>query len=123
MLHGLIKFEKPFLDFFTRCNSKTYYYLMVVAKLDIPMLVHSYDYAKRLQWVCEQRFDVKNAPIFCIQDYFDLERQLAGTKYRRKKFIVDDPIVYEYCRLPRELTVYQPEEVRDLALAYLADAI
>lgn len=122
-MYGLIEFPEPFLDFYTRCNSKTYYYLMVVAKLDIPMLVHRYDYAKRLIWECKKRFGVENAPIFCIHDYFDLERQLAGTKYCRKKFIIDDPIVYECCRLPRELTVYQPEEVRDLVLAYLADAI
>lgn len=123
MRYGLIKFEKPFLDFFTRCNSKTYYYLMIVAKLDIPMLVHRYDYAKHLIRECEKRFSVKNAPIFFIHGYGDYYRKLAGTKYWRKKFIVDDPIVYEYCRLPRELTVYQPEEVRDLVLAYLADAI
>jgi hypothetical protein len=123
MLHGLIEFEEPFLDFFTRCNSKTYYYLMVVAKLDIPMLVHRYDYAKRLIWECEKRFSVKNAPIFFIHDYDDYYRKLAGTEYRKKGFIVDDPIVYRYCRLPKEITIYQPEEVRDLVLACLAGAV
>ena len=119
----LIKFEETFLDFYTRGNSKTYYYLMVVAKLDIPMLVHSYDYVKQLQWECKKRFNVKNAPIFCIHNYDDYYRQLAGTKYRKKKFIVDDPIVYEYCQLPREIAVYSPDDARDLVLTYLADAI
>lgn len=123
MLHGLIEFEEPFLDFFTRCNSKTYYYLLVAVKLDIPVLVHSYDYAKRLIWECKNRFQVKNAPIFCIRDYDDYYRKLAGTEYRKKKFIVDDPIVYRYCQLPRGITIYQPKEVRDLVLACLAGAV
>ena len=120
-MRGLIKFDEPFLDFHTRCNSKTYYYLLVAVKMDIPLLVHSYRYKKDLLNECKDRFNVKHAPIFYIQNSHDYYRQIAGTKYRYKKFIIDDPCVFRYNRnLPDEIKTYNPDEVRDLVLTYLS---
>lgn len=117
-MYGLIEFDGPFLDFYTRCNSKTYYYLMVVAKYDIPVLVHSNVYAKRLIWECEDRFQIENAPIFSIKNQADYLRQIKGTKYRNQKFIIDDPIALEKDWYLEKY--YEPEEVRDLVLSCLS---
>lgn len=115
-----IPFDEPFLEYTTRCNSKTYYYLAVSVFFDIPLLVHSYQYKQNLLKEVRQRTGVESAPIFCIQNQYDYHRQIAGTKYRYKNFIVDDPCVFRYCQLPEEIGIYNPEEVRDLVLTYLA---
>ncbi len=94
---GLIKFDEPFLDFHTRCNSKTYYYLLISTQMDIPLLVHNYQYKKYLLSECKCRFNVKYAPIFYINDYY---KQIIGTKYKKMKFIIDDPIVFDVYSLP-----------------------
>ena len=119
-MHGLIEFKEPFLDFYTRGNSKTYYHLLIATKCDIPVLVHSNEYKNRLLSECRSRFKVTNAPIFCIENYSDYCRQFYGSKYRGRKFIVDDMCVFRYCHIPNEISAYQPEEVRDLVLTYLS---
>lgn len=121
-MNELIEFKEPFLDFYTRCNSKTYYHKMLAAKLDVPVLVHSHDYRSRLISECRHEYGSVVAPIFCIHNDEDYYRYLKGSKYRRKKFIVDDVIVFRRCHLPDEIEVYQPEEVRDMVLAYLANS-
>lgn len=125
--NGLIEFLNPFLDFYERRNGKTHYHLLLASKLDIPILVHSYKYAKCLIDECRHLYGIKNPPIFCILNYDDYCRQLSGTRYRQKKFIVDDPIVFKESDLDIHsmfitdiLFRYEPEEVRDIVLTYLS---
>lgn len=110
--------ESEFLDFYTRGNSKTFYYLRIMAYHGIPLIVHNLNYKKVLEKQCREHWKDRIKPlIYHVQDK-DLYYRI-----RSERVIVDDPIVFRNDNdlILHHIDYLSTDEIRDIILTDLAE--
>lgn len=108
---------EPFLSFNVRANGKTFYYLRIMAYHAIPLIVHNTSYQQDLiKQFYDLPFTIAKPEIYHIQD------ENIFFRIKRRKVIIDDPIVYEHDKqnIINGLKPYSEDELREIILTDLA---